>query len=59
MRVGERINITISLTEDQGNHFAHKSAAENPLRQFVRTYRVSEPFSYISSKVNKLIEMSL
>lgn len=52
---GEGINIAISLGEDQGNHFALKSVAENPMRQFVRTYRVSEPFSYLSSKVYKLI----
>lgn len=48
MRVGNggwwgenRINMAISLGEDQGVHFALKSAAEKQMKRFVRTFRVA------------------
>lgn len=46
----KRINMAISLGEDQGTHFALKSAAEKQVKRFVRT------FSF--TKVNKLISVA-
>lgn len=57
---GKRIDIFISLLKfsergDQGNHFSIKTVVGNPERQFVRTYRASEPVNYFSFKLKKMI----
>lgn len=37
----KRINMAISLGEDQDVHFALKSAAEKQMKRFVRMFRVA------------------
>lgn len=37
---GEKINTAIRLSEDQANHFPLKAVEVNPVRLFVRAYRL-------------------